>query len=98
MLKIRGSQGYAIDQAKTITVGELKELIQGYDNEDEIVLYDMNNGYGAKFGTIVDIEEDYDDEDDEDFIEDEDLDDEEKTGAVIIDGTTILTATHKDIS
>ena len=62
LLKVRGSQGYAVDQVKTMTVGDLKELIEHFEDEDEIVLYDTCNAYGARFGSIVDIEEDYEDE------------------------------------
>jgi hypothetical protein len=64
-LNIKGSQGYAPDQVKTMTVGELKELLEGYGEGEEIYLYDTCNAYGAKFGTILNIEEDYDDEEDE---------------------------------
>ena len=67
LLKIRSNEGYAADQVKAMTVGELKEMIEWLDDEDTFVLYDQNNAYGARFGRIVDIEEDYEDEDDEEM-------------------------------
>lgn len=90
-MEIRASEGYAADQIKTITVGELKEMLEYYEDEDEIVLHDNSNRYGAAYGRILDIEEleDYEEEEEET---------EHKTGAVIIDNVVVATMTHKDIS
>ena len=54
-LRIRANKGYNADQAAesgTITVGELRELLEGLDDDAEIVTLDLSNGYGAKWGVI----------------------------------------------
>lgn len=92
---INATAGYSADQVKAITIGDLKQMLEWYEDEDTIVLYDHDNRYGAPYGVINDLEEI--DEDDP-WEDEEDEEDEPETGAVIIDGTTVLTATHTDIS
>lgn len=49
-LNIKSNLGYDSDQVSGITVGELKGMLDGLDDEDQIITYDENNGYGASFG------------------------------------------------
>lgn len=51
-MAIQSNEGYGADQVKGIKAWELKEMIEHLDDDDEIVLYDLNNGYGAQFGKI----------------------------------------------
>lgn len=66
ILKIRANEGYAPEQVSEehnlTTVGELKDWLEGYDDDTEIVTDDVNNKYGAHYGMIVDCYENYDDE------------------------------------
>lgn len=49
-----------------LTVGELRDLLEGYGDDTPIVTYDeLNPGYGACWGYVADVEE---------FVEDEDED------------------------
>jgi len=54
-LRMRANEGYNAEQAAekgTITVGELRELLEGLEDDTEIVTLDLNNGRGARWGTI----------------------------------------------
>lgn len=69
-IDIQANEGYGADQIRyTITVGELREMLEGLNDEDEIVTRDLNNQRGASFGSIsrylteAEDEEDYDEED-----------------------------------
>ena len=66
ILKIRANEGYSPEQVgeehNLTTVGELKEWLEGYDDDAEIVTDNVNNRYGANYGRIVDCYEHYDDE------------------------------------
>lgn len=57
ILKIKANEGYNADQVaernSLMTVGELKDLLEGFDDSDEIVIQDLNNDYGASFGSII---------------------------------------------
>lgn len=69
---IRSNEGYKADQVKErynlMTVGDLKRFLEDYDDETEIVTYDLNNGHGASWGLICDDypEEVYEEEDEYD--------------------------------
>ena len=66
---IHSNEGYAADQVRgRITVGELKDMLEGYDDDVEIVTYDLNNSRGASYGTI----------DADEWIEEMDEDDEDE--------------------
>lgn len=55
-LDIRANEGYsAADAAEcgSITVGELRAMLEGYDDVVQIVTNDLNNRRGAHFGRIV---------------------------------------------
>ena len=70
ILKARGAAGYAPDQVTGIKVKDLKELLENYQDDDEIITYDMGNKYGAPYGKIyADIEDEEWDigEEDEDY-------------------------------
>lgn len=64
-IEILANAGYGMDQVRSITLGELKEWIDGlyeqYDEDTEIVTVDNGNRYGAKYGklyaSIIDEEE-----------------------------------------
>lgn len=65
VLKIHGAEGYGADQVKGLKVKDLIELLEDYDEEDEIITYDVTNIYGASYGRLfaeVDSEEFYEDE------------------------------------
>ena len=54
IITISSREGYAEDQVSGgLTVGELKDLIEGYDDDYEIVTEDISNQHGAKFGKIL---------------------------------------------
>ena len=70
---IHSNEGYGADQVRgRITVGELRNMLEGYDDNDEIVTFDLNNRRGASYGTIdvdewiEEVDEDEEDEDEED--------------------------------
>ena len=72
-LDIRANEGYDAAGAAergTITVGELRAMLEGYDDDVQIVTRDLNNQRGAHFGRIV--AEWLDEVDDEEEDEDED--------------------------
>lgn len=66
-LDIRANEGYGADQVRyTITVGELREMLDGLEDSDEVVTHDSNNPRGASFGSISRyLTEAVDDEEDE---------------------------------
>lgn len=65
VLNIRGSEGYAPDQVKShFTVGDLKDWLEGYDDDTEIIIKDFNNQYGASYGIALNGDVDYSDEED----------------------------------
>ncbi len=52
-IDIQANEGYGADQIRyTITVGEMREMLEGLEDDDEIVTHDLNNPRGAKFGCI----------------------------------------------
>ena len=63
-LEIRANEGYcAVDAMnRCLTVGELRQLLEGIDDDVRIVTKDLNNPRGANWGTTVDVYECYDDE------------------------------------
>ena len=74
VLFINGKRnGYSPEQCgRTLTVGELIDILQGYD-EDMKVYLENDNGY--TYGSITDYDI-YEDDDDEEEWEDEDEDEE----------------------
>ena len=56
-LDIRANEGYSTADAcldgYTITVGELRAMMEGYDDDVQIFTNDLNNRRGAHFGRIV---------------------------------------------
>lgn len=69
-IEILSNAGYGMDQVNSITLGELKELVdelfEKYDEDTEIVTIDGGNTYGAKYGKIyASIIEDEDDDEEE---------------------------------
>lgn len=59
VLNVRGNQGYGPDQVRGMNVRELIEMLEGYEPDTEIVLNDVGNTYGAAWGNILDVEENY---------------------------------------
>ena len=55
-IEIRSNEGYAADQVTerhhTMTVGDLRRQLEDYDDDAEIVTYDLNNERGASWGLI----------------------------------------------
>lgn len=68
VLKIHGAEGYGADQVKGLKVKDLIELLEDYDEEDEIITYDTTNRYGASYGRLfAEVEDEEYDEDEEDY-------------------------------
>ena len=58
VLNIRANEGYNADQVESFTtVGDLKSLLEGYDDDVEVITHNLNNQYGANYGVVVDTEE-----------------------------------------
>ena len=55
-LEICPNEGYSaagvLEHRNTLTVGALREMLEGYDDEVRIVTYDLNNARGASWGCI----------------------------------------------
>lgn len=70
-IAIRSNEGYNASQVterhNTMTVGDLRRQLEDYDDDAEIVTYDLNNERGASWGLISAGQwlEEIDDEDDE---------------------------------
>ena len=71
-IEIRSNEGYNAKQVterhNTMTVGDLRRQLEDYDDDAEIVTYDLNNERGASWGLVTAGQwlEEIDDEDDED--------------------------------
>lgn len=69
-LSVCPNDGYSAAQIaerkNILTVGELRELLEGYDDDTPIVTYDeLNHGRGACWGYVADVEEYIEDEDED---------------------------------
>lgn len=55
-IEIRSNEGYNASQVtechNTMTVGDLRRQLEDYDDDAEIVTYDLNNQGGASWGLI----------------------------------------------
>ena len=77
-LDIHAHTGYTPAQAaeyvRTLTVGALREMLEGYDADTQIVTFDTANGLGAEWGSITaeSLEEVSDKGDEADYDEDND--------------------------
>lgn len=62
-LEIRSGEGYTASQATerhlTMKVGDLRKQLEDYDDDTEIITYDLNNENGACWGVVA-IEQWYD--------------------------------------
>lgn len=68
-ITIQSNEGYSADQVSGTTVGELMRLLSDFNEDDEIVTFDMNNPRGASFGRIhAEIEEVVEEDDIEEFV------------------------------
>ena len=59
ILNIKANEGYEpeqVENARCITVGELKEWLEQFDDDEKIITKDLNNKYGADYGIICDCE------------------------------------------
>ena len=60
-LSIRSNEGYnpidAIECVKTMTVGQLRQMLADYEDNTPIATYDLNNSRGACWGIVFDVEE-----------------------------------------
>ena len=57
VLTIQANCGYSIDQVAPkarMTVGELRNFLEGLDDDMPIVTNDENNSYGANWGIVTD--------------------------------------------
>ena len=71
-IEIRPNEAYSPEdlQSRLMTVGELREALEGYEDDDQIVTFDLGNYRGANYGYISDVEE-LEEKDDEDEDADE---------------------------
>lgn len=67
IIGIKSNEGYSANQVNGIKVKLLKEMLEDFDDEDEVITYDFNNKYGANYGKLTAniIDEDNDEEDEE---------------------------------
>lgn len=49
---IHSNEGYAPDQVRAVTVQDLRDMLDGLEDDDLVVLEDLNNRRGARWGTI----------------------------------------------
>ena len=73
-LEIRPNEAYSPKdlENRLMTVGELREALEGYEDDAQIVTFDLGNYRGANYGYIAYLEElEEVEEDDEDEDEDE---------------------------
>lgn len=65
-LEIVANGGYASDQVenKSVSVGDLRDMLSNLNEDDIIVLQDSGNRYGASYGYITGISECDDNEED----------------------------------
>lgn len=73
-IEIRSNEGYNAKQVTerhhTMTVGDLRRQLEDYDDDAEIVTYDLNNERGASWGLVAAgqwLDEIDDEDDDEDY-------------------------------
>ena len=52
-LIIRANQGYSSSQVRSISVEDLRYLLEDFEAEDEIILFDTNNPRGASYGNFT---------------------------------------------
>ena len=66
--EIRPNEAYSPKDLGTrlMTVGELREALEGYEDDAQIVTFDLSNYRGANYGYIAYVEELDEDELDED--------------------------------
>lgn len=70
-IEIRPNEAYSPKdlQTRLMTVAELREALEDYEDDDQIVTFDLGNYRGASYGYIADIEELEEDGEDEDEYE-----------------------------
>lgn len=55
-LTIKSNESYEESSVETqMTVGELKAMLENFNDDDVIVTKDLNNQFGASFGSIVEV-------------------------------------------
>ncbi len=66
-LEIRPNEAYSPKdlESRLMTVSELREALEDYEDDDQIVTFDLSNYRGASYGYIVDLEELQEDEDED---------------------------------
>ena len=56
-MQFNGNEGYGPDQVEGTTLAELLEQVENaiseWGGETEVVLFQMNNRYGANYGTLA---------------------------------------------
>ena len=72
--EIRPNEAYSPKdlESRLMTVGELREALEGYEDDAQIVTFDLSNYRGANYGYIAYVEELEEDDFDEDEEEDKD--------------------------
>ncbi len=60
ILNINANRGYNASQIEarhTLTVGELKSILEGYDDDTPIITKNLDNALGANFGEVRDCDD-----------------------------------------
>ena len=72
-LEINPNEAYSYKdiESRLMTVGELRAALEDYEDDDQIVTFDLKNYRGASYGYVAYVEEVDEDELDEDESEDE---------------------------
>ena len=67
VLSIRSNEGYSADQVKSrLSVGDLREALEEFDDDAEVIVFNESNRYGANYGILTgNLDVDYSDEEEQ---------------------------------
>ena len=67
-LEIRPNEAYSAKdlENRLMTVGELRDALEDYENDDQIVTFDLSNYRGANYGYVAYVEDCEEDDDEVD--------------------------------
>lgn len=67
ILNIRSNEGYSADQVESrLSVGELKDALEEFDDDAEVIVFNESNRYGANYGILTGrLDVDYSDDEEE---------------------------------
>lgn len=70
-LEISANRGYGADQITGTTVADLRQMLEGLEDDDVIITHDESNRYGASYGELLGYLEECEIEEDEEETETE---------------------------